>query len=149
MSKYQYKECGLPNIFLVNGFESKDSDKYGRGLIIHDLKGLHRAIGLDLSEQPARLDRKEIRFLRHEMDMSQRNLGRILGNSEVTVRKWEAGDSNISPTADRLLRGYYVEFVDGGRVLELIAKLNELDRSVAVNSQRVFETLNGWRRKVA
>ena len=44
---YQYRHCGLENVYLVNGYTIKDSP-YGEAISIHDMDGLHRAIGMYL-----------------------------------------------------------------------------------------------------
>ncbi|MBK6279263.1 MAG: hypothetical protein IPF57_14575 [Gammaproteobacteria bacterium] len=86
---YHYTMCGLPNVWLENGFQVHRSKAYGESVSIHDVKGLHRAIGLDIARVPRALHRDEIRFLRIELDMSQRALADVLGVKEITVRKWK------------------------------------------------------------
>ena len=81
---YQYAECGLDNVYLANGFELAD----GR-LRIHDIEGLHRAIGRWLVSTMRNLSGNEIRFLRHELEMSQATLDLLLGVTEQTVLRWE------------------------------------------------------------
>jgi len=40
---YHYKECGLKNVWLVNGFEIKKTP-YGKRVSITNLPGLHKLI---------------------------------------------------------------------------------------------------------
>lgn len=103
---YQYRQCGLDNVYLVNGFERANT-KYGESIRIHDIDGLHRAIGTYLTEQKKPLTGAEVRFLRHELDLSQRGLGDLLDKSGQTVARWEKGEVQIDGTAERLLRLLY------------------------------------------
>src|SRR3989339_1757965 len=91
---YHYNECGLDNIYLSNGFKFMKTPR-GNSISIHDIDGLHKAIGLYLATSKKDLSKKEIRFLREEMLMSQPTLGRLLGVSEQSVRRWETGKTEI------------------------------------------------------
>ncbi len=51
---YHYRECGLESIHLLNGFEVKETD-YGKVVAIHNLDGLHRAIGTHLVREKKNL----------------------------------------------------------------------------------------------
>ena len=147
---YHYTMCGLPNVWLENGFQVHRSKAYGESVSIHDVKGLHRAIGLDIARVPRALHRDEIRFLRIELDMSQRALADVLGVKEITVRKLETTDAKISGPADRLLRILYLSAVDGdGAVKQLIDEFNAMDRREHEESIRRFRDEDGWRKKIA
>src|SRR5262245_9334864 len=74
---YHYKESGLRNISLLNGYVVKRTP-YGEALSIRDPEGLHRYIGSVIARQPT-LSGPELRFLRKEMDMSQRELAEFVG----------------------------------------------------------------------
>ena len=103
---YHYRQCGLDDVYLVNGFERADT-KYGESVRVHDIDGLHRAIGMHLIEQKRRLTGAEVRFIRHELDLSQRGLGALLDKSGQSVARWEKGEVQIDGTAERLLRLLY------------------------------------------
>ena len=111
--RYHYTECGLDDVYLVGGFEFVDAPS-GRQVVISDLDGLHAAIGRHLVNSKKGLSKKEIRFLRHEMSMSQSTLARLLAVSEQAVRRWEAGKSTIPGPAEALLRLLYRESTDHG-----------------------------------
>ena len=124
---YHYTESGLDNVYLVNGFKLKD----GR-LKIHDIEGLHRAIGRWLVSTRKDLSGAEIRFLRHELELSQAALSFLLGITERTVLRWEkdrSGRNTRNPAAERTLRLLYLEKAFGNpgvsEVLELIANLED------------------------
>jgi len=124
---FHYDSCGLPNIRLKNGFTIKESN-YGEVVSIHNLEGLHRAIGLGLVNNKPTLSCDEVRFLRKEMDLPQVQLAALLGVSESTVRNWEKDRAEVPGPADRMLRTLYLEFVNEGstRVSQLNRDQHEL-----------------------
>ena len=85
---YHYVESGLDNVYLTNGF-TVHKTAYGEGVSIQDTEGLHKAIGQWLISVPKPLTGAELRFLRIEMDIIQKNLAAILGTTEQTLRLWE------------------------------------------------------------
>jgi len=148
---YQYRESGLDNIFLENGYRVHKT-AYGKGVSIQDTAGLHKAIGRWLIALPKPLIGAELRFLRLEMETTQRHLAGIIGTSEQTLRLWEKHRNKALPnnagdpgSADRLLRAIYAEYVGGdGTVRRMLDRLAELDQ---VNDVRVQfrETNTGWK----
>ncbi len=100
---YHYTECGLPNVYLVNGRPS---------LLIEDIDGLHSAIGKLLVQKPGALEGDEIRFLRTEMGLSQADLGTRLGVSKRSVLRWEKNQGRVSRKSDLSLRALYLHFLD-------------------------------------
>ncbi|MEM6758972.1 MAG: helix-turn-helix domain-containing protein [Pseudomonadota bacterium] len=93
-----YTDCGLDNIYLSNGFEIEyvDDEQY---VTIHNLDGLHEAIGLHIVLEKKAPNGQEIRFLRTEMGLSQHHLGAKLGVSDQSVARWEKGQTDIPGTA--------------------------------------------------
>ena len=89
-----YTECGLDSVYLVNGFELKDSR-----LRIHDIEGLHCAMGRWLVSTRKRLSDGEIRFLRHELELSQAKLAFLLDVDERSVLRWKNAKSNQNAAA--------------------------------------------------
>jgi putative transcriptional regulator len=77
---YRYTESGLTNVWLANGYAIRKT-KYGEGVSVQNVVGLHRALARALSNKP-RLTGTEVRFLRKEMGHSQRGLGELLGVSD-------------------------------------------------------------------
>ena len=142
---YHYRQCGLEDVFLVNGFVY-ESTPYGETVRIHDIDGLHYAIGTHLIEDRKELTGAEIRFLRHELDLSQRMLGDLLGKSSQSVARWEKGENAIDQTADRLLRVLYDAKAGGKRkeIRDMLERLAELDAGVAVASIQFEDTEKGW-----
>jgi putative transcriptional regulator len=87
-SAYHYIECGLDNIYLLNGFKTIKTPR-GQAISIHDLDSLHREIRLHLASLKRPLLPAELSFLRHEMLASEAELAQLLGVSEQTVHLWE------------------------------------------------------------
>jgi len=139
---YHYTECGLRNIWLASGYKMVDTD-YGTGVSIHDIEGLHRAIGESLASK-AKLTGAEFRFLRKEMDMSQKALAVLFGNSDQAVAKWEK-KGQIPRLADRMMRLVYLEHIGGNvQIINTIERLNDTDQA---EHERITaeESVNGWR----
>ena len=125
---YQYLECGLPNIWLENGYKTKETP-YGSAVSFHDVKGLHKTIGTLIINKSGLLCHDEIRFLRKELEWSQAMLGRKLGVAPITVRKWESDVQRINSPADRLLKILYKESIDPlGLAKDLVALIDELSQ---------------------
>lgn len=142
MNQYHYTDSGLRNIWLASGFEVVETE-YGTGVAIHDVEGLHRAIGETLARK-AWLTGAEVRFLRKEMDMSQRALGQLLGNTDQAVAKWEKF-GKVPKTADRMIRLIYLEHIGGNvPIRQTIERINDTDRQER-DRLTAEESENGWR----
>lgn len=145
---YHYTECGLTNVWLANGYTVRKTS-YGEGVSIHDVEGLHKALGRALANKP-RLTGAEIRFLRKEMGMSQAGLGKFLGITDQTVALWERNKGRMPKTADRLLRLIYIEHGDGNApIVSFIERINDLDQQQ--QEQIIAEEAQGggWRTRLA
>lgn len=141
---YHYRDSGLENIYLENGYTIHQT-AYGEGVSIEDTEGLHKAIGQWLVSLPKPLNGAELRFLRLEMEKTQRNLAAFLGTTEQTLRLWEKHRTKAIPgPADRLLRALYSEYVGGdGSVRRMVDRLAQLDQMERVEAH-MRETAHGW-----
>src|SRR3954471_21865333 len=141
---YHYQESGLENVYLENGYTIHQTP-YGEGVSIHDTEGLHKAVGQWLVSVPKALNGAEVRFLRLEMELTQRNLAAILGSTEQTVRLWEKNRGEAIPgSADRLLRALYSEYIGGdGSVRRMVDRLAALDQDERYQI-RLCATPPGW-----
>jgi len=124
---YHYTQCGLDDVFLLNGVSEHDT-LYGSGVSVYNVEGLHKAIAMNIVCNKAMLNGREMRFLRKLMDLTQAELAGWLGVNVQTVARWEKGQSEISGPADKLMRLLYLasEFTDV-KVLEQVRALAELD----------------------
>lgn len=140
-----YTASGLDNIYLLDGFHYAES-KRGRTVRIEDQAGLHRAIGRFLVRQKHCLTGNELRFLRHELGLSQPKLALLLGESEQSVARREKKQKRGKrpSSQERLLRFMYEEHSGGNETLsEFLKSLADLDERQ--NSEVVFEQSDGWR----
>ena len=141
---YHYRQCGLDNVHLLNGFTTKKT-KHGETMSIQDMDGLHHAIGTYLVREKKNLTGAEVRFLRHELGLSQKVLGMLLGKSEQTLARWEKGQSRIDGPAERLLRLLYQQQSGKNeRVKKVLQHLADLD-DPAKEEIRFEGTKDGWR----
>lgn len=108
---YHYTECGLSNVFLKNGFivEEIDGEEYAS---IDDMNGLHRVIAQIIVDSNTPLTHQEFKFLRVELNVSQKVLATRFGVSEQTIARYEKKSSTIPRTTDAALRSLYMESVD-------------------------------------
>ncbi len=108
---YHYTESGLDNFYLANGYREVESNR-GTQVIIDNLEGLHRLIGVTLVNSKMDLSGRELRYLRQEMLMSQLTLAKLLSVSEQAIHRWEKGKTgNVPKPAESLVRLLYREHV--------------------------------------
>ena len=147
---YLYKECGLDNIYLMNGFSIENVD--GEDTVsIHNIEGLWKAIGLDLATSKKTLSPKEIRFLRTQMNKTQSDLARMLRVDDQTVARWEKKKSKIPGPADLGLRILFlnseVAQPEGNKILiKLQDTISDLvEKDAPIMEYLAFERHNdGW-----
>lgn len=119
-------------------------DEYARSRVRHsNCSILHECIETFGRRWPKPLSGQEFRFLRVEMDLSQKHLAAIIGAKEQTLRLWEKSRHKAVPgPADRLVRILYAEFIGGdGKVRRLVERLAELDQVEA--SDACFQETGG------
>lgn len=139
---YHYVQCGLPNVWLLNGY-SITRNPYGEFVSIDDVDGLHKAIAEALVGKPTPLTGMEFRFLRRELDMSQKRLGEILGRDRQSIALCEKKEE-VGEPYNFLLRHVYQEHLDRNAMyVELVDRLNELDR-LEYDGLRFAADEDGW-----
>ncbi len=153
MKEYHYTESGLDNVYLVNGFEITPLENGDKEIFIHDLSGLHKAIGLNLIFKQGLLSGKEIKFIRTTFDFSQKTLGKILGCDYQTILLWEKGSHPISKSADHLLRVLFYSYLHPEKeklIFDLVNEIAELDAqgepSVELNKMQFREDGDQWKK---
>ncbi|MDF2120112.1 hypothetical protein PY365_31580 [Roseiarcaceae bacterium H3SJ34-1] len=125
---YHYTECGLDNIYLLDGFEIEEVD--GEEFVsVHDVDGLWKAIGLNLVANRKTFSPTEIRFIRSQMDKTQAELASLLRVDDQTVARWEKKKCKIPGPADLALRFLFlaspVAQPEGGEALASLHKMVE------------------------
>lgn len=153
MNKYHYTECGLDNIYLVNGFKITKTNKGDEEIFIHDIHGLHKKIANTLVFKRGLLAGNEIKFIRTTMDLSQTSLGRLLGLDYQTILGWEKNKFPISKTADHFLRIIFFSYLNREvdcTIYDKISEIADID-SEEVEATRIElkEVEDEWRLAVA
>lgn len=149
---YHYTESGLDNVWLENGYVVRTHPNYGEGITITNVRGLHQAIGEWIIAQPRPLFGAEFRFLRIELDLSQRRAGELLGTTEQSVAKWEKARAKhvANKSAERLLRLAYAEYIHGKPEFSVILdRLTQLDAERAERDLHLTRTDALWQPAVA
>jgi DNA-binding transcriptional regulator YiaG len=144
---YQYTESGLDNVWLENGFKIEHHPNYGELISIVNPRGLHEVIGRWLVSQPRTLTGAEFRFLRTELDFSQRRLSELVGSTEQAIAKWEkARDKAVANVAaERLLRLAYINYLDGHPEFSaIIDRITQLDADIAETELRLTKQNDNW-----
>lgn len=142
---YHYTESGLPNIYLINGFtvEFEDGEEYTS---IDDANGLHQVIALAITQSRCAISHEAFRFLRVELNLSQKALGKVFGVDEQTIARYEKAQTKIPRTTDAALRALYVESQEQtssiGYFLSLLADFEE---KVAAQEIHLEEVNAQWR----
>ena len=149
MKEYHYTESGLDNVYLVNGFEITPLEDGDEEIFIHDLSGLHKAIGLNLIFKSGLLSGKEIRFIRTTLDFSQKTLGNALGCDYQTILLWEKGNHPISKSADHLLKILFHSYLrpeKDKQIFDLVNEIAELDAQSesSTNKMQFKENCDKW-----
>lgn len=122
---YHYRESGLRNIYLANGYREIETP-YGRATAIDDVHGLHKAIVHDLVSTKPALSGAEVRFIRKFIGLTQTAFADLLGVEDQSVRRWEKL-ARIPKQADRSVRLVAREHLEAldmpfAELLERIAK---------------------------
>lgn len=120
---FHYTGCGLDNIYLSSGVIFREAgDEYGSGYSINDADDLHKVLCFMVAMKPAALSAQEVRFLRIEADLSQKELAAKLGVTDQTVSLWERDHQPIQRAESLVLRTLAVE-----DVLDMKSLLEHLD----------------------
>lgn len=144
---YHYTQCGLNNIFLQNGYDLKETP-YGSGVSIHDADGLHRVIAMALVDKPKPLTGDEFRFLRIELDLSQKALGEYLGKTDQSVANWEK-TGNIPEEVNFLIRHIYRQTTNKeSSYTEEVDRLRKADQTDYEDWLSFQEANGGWEKAI-
>lgn len=143
---YHYTECGLSYVYLVNGFQVEiiDGEEY---VSIEAVDGLHDLIAEMIVKKRHAMIGEEVKFLRLEMNMSQKSLAELLGIGVQTVARWEKGHNPIGRTEDATMRTLYMESRDKKSQLGFVLKL--LSDCDAIETQQRLEVRSENSRWVA
>ena len=141
---YHYTECGLPNVYLKNGFtiEHIDGEDYTS---IDDMNNLHVAIAQTIADSHTALRPAQFKFLRIELNLSQKMLGHRFGVSEQTIARYEKGKSDIPRTTDAALRSLFMEKLEKtNSVSYFLDLLSDAEAQQAAQEILLEEIDNHW-----
>ncbi len=141
---FHYKACGLPNVYLENGYTIQQTE-HGEAFSISNIEQLHDAIGMAVIAKPDHLTGDEVRFLRTELSMSRKALGKLLGYKYETIKSWESGKSDIQKSSDVLLRALYSEYHnEASKVQSLVHSINNLEKEMSQMLRFKRQDNDGW-----
>lgn len=131
---YHYTGCGLDNVWLENGYKEWNTP-YGKGVSVEDADSLHKLLATDVAKKEGPLSKKEFRFLRNMLCLSQKNLAEMVGVSEQAVSLWERY-GKFPKVQDAVIRTLVLDALDGhGDMKAAIERTNIVDR--LTNQKRV------------
>ena len=140
---YHYVASGLPNVFLLNGV-SEANTPYGPMATIEDINGLHNAIGLYIIENPEQMTGAEFRFLRKQLELTQKQLGCYLRVNEQTVANYEKGNTGLGPADPQMRMLYLISVLPEQTRLEVLK-----DMTAKISSRERAELPQVSRRQIA
>lgn len=143
---YKFSDGGLRNVWLANGFTIKKTP-YGDAVAIEDVPGLTRAICAALVNKPSKLTGAEFRYLRLHLDLSQKNLADLLGNTEQAVAIWEK-TSKLPLWGDRNIRLLWTAREDGNETIKRVMDRLKIIEQVAQSKIVLRETRTGWKSRI-
>lgn len=131
----QYNGLGFPVILL--GVKTKKTP-FGEALDI-DHEKLRRTVFRALIEKPGRFSGAEVKFIRHEMGMSQEIFADLVSSERSSVAKWEKKDlalTKMAESAEILIRIEMSNFVSKRDLNRLYDKVR---KSVRKEQQEMIE----------
>ena len=144
---YHYRECGLDDVYLMNGVRFQEVDGE-TGVIILNIDGLHRAIARNIVMNKSLMGGRDVRFLRKHLELTQADLAKWLACDPQTVARWEKDQTKIPGSADRLTRMLYAStHLHGVDLPAMIRDVADLD--AAAGKQVFRETSGKWARAAA
>jgi DNA-binding transcriptional regulator YiaG len=109
---FLYSDCGLDNVWLVNGFQRHETG-YGSGVSIRDLDGLHKRLAKAIIEDVIPLTGKAIKFLRVELDLSPDAVAVMLGKTPQEIIAMEASSLPLTGAAGQAVKDLYTGCTQG------------------------------------
>jgi putative transcriptional regulator len=107
---YHYKESGLDDVVLLNGYTIRQTP-YGETVSIENVDALHRLLARQIILQ-REINGAQFRFLRREMGKTQAQVATWFQVTEQSISLWERDrDKAIPPLASILLRLLYAEHI--------------------------------------
>ncbi len=144
---YHYTECGLDYVYLADGYTVHETG-YGPAVEVHNAVELNRKIAREIVRRQGPLTGQEVRFLRGLMDLTQQELGALLGKDAQSVARWEKAKTALPKIEDIVLRQIYLEKAGHSpQLIETAQRVGAIDKRL----ERVeFTEKNGrWTEEAA
>src|ERR1700738_2011503 len=105
---YFAKSLGAPfKVYLANGVETKIDPISGKAMTsIIDLPGLIAAVVRSRVSHPRKLAGDDLKFIRSALHLKSKGLAAALELSPEFYSRCESGHKAMSPTTEKLYRGY-------------------------------------------
>ena len=104
----RHEEDGIglpyPVVLIDSAEEELDASGAVVGLSVPDLEGLAVSVAVARALHPWQLAGSEVRFLRHVLDLSGRQMAQALGMDHATLSRWENGRQELGGWADKQVR---------------------------------------------
>ncbi|MFT4926924.1 MAG: YgiT-type zinc finger domain-containing protein [Phenylobacterium sp.] len=130
--KITLSNVGLDNVYLDNVpvISCNDCDHISH--IIPKQKLILRQLTTALCTLKRSLKGAEFAFLRNELNYTGIKLAMLLGTTNVTISRWEKGEFDIHPLADRSLRALVLRHLNTSIALDLVME------NISVGEQSVI-----------
>lgn len=140
---YHYTECGLSNVYLASGYslEVLDGEEY---FSVTDFDGLHYVIAMDLVTSKFLLSAESFKFLRIELDFSQKKLGDRMGVDQQTIARWEKQQTSIPKLADVIIRALYLELNQNKPCINEMLNMLSESKEIVHSKTILFEENKHW-----
>jgi len=91
-----------------------------------DMTELQLVVLKALVYKPIRLTKNELKFIRHFLNMTTTEFGKIFGVRHSAVVQWENGKRNLSPSIELCIRLYVMNHLHGVKDKEFRNLYNEI-----------------------
>lgn len=139
----QYTDGGLRNVWLVNGYEVRQTP-HGEAITINGQNGLTREICRALTRKTGRITGKELRYIRNAgLLASQATLAQMMGMDAQAIARWEK-TGKVPQWADKLIRLLYAAHAEGNQpIKKAVERANQVERLI---HQKIIvqESGRGW-----
>ena len=134
---------GLPNVFLADGYHESSFD--GRVAYSYsDLVGLYVEIAKSIALSTHEMTAAEFRFLRKRLELSQSEVGNIIGKTSQAVAKWEKEKAQIPKADSTLLRLTWLQKFAPSEILDFLSNFLTCPNSTTPKKEYVFVFSGKW-----
>lgn len=139
--RYEYNEIGFNGIFITGGFEQIPDDN-SHVIKIQSARDLHLCVMRSLCECDASLNGAMIRFMRLELDISQAQLGTLLGlEGRQMMSFYELNKRKMPLVTQEALKRMVLAKISGS------LSVQQFDKQIKIKAPDSFEFVfvdNNW-----